>query len=80
MRQARHVVRVWEERNTQRFLVRKRDVKSTFGRTSHSWRDIRTSQVAVGRKNLKWYSTSTPIYASARILRYRISVVLSVTN
>jgi len=28
--------------------VRKRDVKSTFGRTSHSWRDIRTSLIAIG--------------------------------
>ena len=43
---------------TSAFILRKpgklpkeyrlRDVKSTFGRTSHSWRDIRTSLVAVG--------------------------------
>jgi hypothetical protein len=42
------MVRVWEERNTWRFLVRKRDVKITFERTSNSWRDIRASLVAVG--------------------------------
>ena len=28
--------------------MRKHDVKSTFGRTGHSWRDIRISLVAVG--------------------------------
>jgi hypothetical protein len=48
---------MWEKRNTYRRFVEKPAVKKTFGRTRHSWKDIRTSLAEVWWRGVKWIHT-----------------------